>query len=82
MSCISIKLDLIKGSGSGFRICQCILLFPQTSRPRCFRFQCWRPPHLRLYIVGAFKLANPLVNFGITAYTERWSALAPAGVLM
>jgi hypothetical protein len=41
-----------------------------------------RPPHLRLYIVGAFKLANPLVNFGITAYTERWSALAPAGVLM
>jgi hypothetical protein len=41
MSCISIKLDLIKGSGSGFRICQCILPFPQTSRPSCFRFQCW-----------------------------------------
>jgi len=41
-----------------------------------------RPPHLTLYAVGAFKLANLLVNLGITAYTERWSALAPAGVLM
>src|SRR6266567_8989361 len=39
----------------------------------------WRPPHLKLYAVGAFKLANVLVNLGITAYTERWSTLAPAG---
>jgi hypothetical protein len=41
-----------------------------------------RPPHLTLYAVGAFKLANVLVNLGIIAYTEQWSALAPAGVLM
>jgi hypothetical protein len=41
-----------------------------------------RPPHQRLYAVGAFKLANYLVNLGITSYTEQWSVLAPAGVLM
>ena len=35
-----------------------------------------------LYANGAFKLANPLVNFLAVASTEQWSALAPRGVLM
>jgi hypothetical protein len=35
-----------------------------------------------LYAVGAFKLANPLVNLAVATYTEQWSALAPAEVLM
>jgi len=41
LSCISIELDPTKGLGSGFRTCQCMLLFPRTSRTRRSRFRCW-----------------------------------------
>jgi len=35
-----------------------------------------------LYAVGAIKLAKPLVKLVATSYTEQWSTLAPAEVLM
>ncbi len=35
-----------------------------------------------VYVDGESKLAKPLVKLVAISYTEQWSALAPAGVLM
>jgi hypothetical protein len=41
-----------------------------------------RLSHIMFYVDGKSNLANPLVNLAVVSYTEQWSALAPAGVLM
>jgi hypothetical protein len=35
-----------------------------------------------LYVDGESKLAHHLASLAIAFYTEQWSALAPAGVLV
>jgi hypothetical protein len=41
-----------------------------------------RLSHNMLYVDGESKLAHHLASLAVASYTEQWSALAPAGVLV